>query len=626
MATKRITTRVLAGLTLVSGLFAGRAAAQSTPDALLARKPVQAGVQVSTPTGAEAAACRADQMTWPKAANGTTPTGVMVKDAQGKLLRQFVDTTGRNNPNIFSYYLNGVEAYRELDTNGDGKPDQFRWLGANGSKWGADKNADGVVDQWFVLSPEELSQELFQVLIHKDGSRLAALIPTKDELKAAGLPDAEVAKVMQRTAGIGNKVGETLKALELSPAAKWVHVEVGIPQTTPGDSIGSPRDVVVHKSVTVLFDKGDGKTADVFQTGELIQIGQAWKLVDGPTPGVGGGADEPGGGFPEAVQKLIVALQNIKTPADPTDRAVVIKYHLDRAAVLERIVAQLQGVQQETFIKQMVDTYATAAELGDEAALAKLKSLHDNFAKAGPGSATAAFIAFRLLSAEYTAQLSQKQPDVAKVQTWWREALEGFVKTYPTSEDTPEAIIRLAVAYEFAGKDGEGHAKTWYEKLAKDFPNDPLAERAQGAVKRLTCEGTPFQLAGVKLGNGGQFDTAQLGGKPYVVYYWASWGRDAGSELKLLAELAKAFGPKGLEIVTISLDSEPGKAAEAITAAQVPGHHLYAPGGLDGSKLAAAYGVQMVPHVFLVGKDGKVVSKNAQTGPVLKDEVEKLVK
>ena len=42
--------------------------------------------------------------------------------------------------NIWSYYLNGVEAYREVDGNGNGKPDQYRWLGPNGGKWGAEGN------------------------------------------------------------------------------------------------------------------------------------------------------------------------------------------------------------------------------------------------------------------------------------------------------------------------------------------------------------------------------------------------------------------------------------------------------------------------------------------------------
>ena len=42
--------------------------------------------------------------------------------------------------------------------------------------------------------------------------------------------------------------------------------------------------------------------------------------------------------------------------------------------------------------------------------------------------------------------------------------------------------------------------------------------------------------------------------------------------------------------------------------------------------LAVAYGIQTVPHLFLVGKDGKIATRNAQAGPGLAAEVEKLVK
>jgi hypothetical protein len=79
-------------------------------------------------------------------------------------------------------------------------------------------------------------------------------------------------------------------------------------------------------------------------------------------------------------------------------------------------------------------------------------------------------------------------------------------------------------------------------------------------------------------------------------------------------------------VVTISLDDEPAKATAAINAAQLPGYHLHMAGGLDRSPLAVSYGIQMVPHMFLIGKDGKVTNRNAQNGPNLKDEIEKLVK
>ncbi|OWK36224.1 redoxin domain-containing protein [Fimbriiglobus ruber] len=624
MGTKHITMRVLAGLTLLGGVFGGRAAAQVKPEDL--RKPAQAGVAVTTPAPAELATCRADQVQWPKPAAGPAPSGVVIKDAQGRTLRQFIDTTGTGRPNIWSFYLNGVESYREVDGNGDGKPDQYRWFGPNGSKWGIDIDQDGVVDTWHMISPEEVGQELFAAMTAKDAKKVEALLPSEQDLKSLGMPDAEIAKVRARTAGAVKRMMETADALKLSDKAKFVHLELTAPSAIPADTFGGREDMLKYRSATVLVDKGDGKTADVFQTGELILIGRAWKLIDGPTPGAAP-AGNPGDGpgvpplTPEG-QKLLAEMENIQAPAD---RAEMPKYHLARAVVLEKIVAVTQGEAQQPWLKQVVDAYAAAAEAGDATALQRLGQWITSIEKSAPKSPAATYAAFRALSAENTVKLAAgpKTDDVVKIQAWWREQLEAFVAKYPTAEEAPEAMMRLAVAHEFANKDAE--AKAVYEALAKNYATHPYATKAIGAVKRLGSEGQPFVLSGTTV-DGKAFSMAQLAGKGVVVYYYANWGTDATPQLKQLAELLKLYGPKGLEVVTISLDDDPAKAVQAINAAQLPGAHLHMPGGLDRSPLATAYGIQMVPHVFVVGKDGKVINRNAQNGPSLKDEIEKMLK
>lgn len=629
MDTKRYWRRVITGL-IVCGGITGTASAQPRVDEILARKPVQAGVAVSTPTGAEMSSLRAEEMTWPKGNNDATPRGVVVRDSQGRLVRQFIDTSGRSRHNIFSFYDNGVESYRELDTNGDGKPDQFRWLGTNGSKWGEDRNGDGVVDRWFVLSPQELSQELFELLINRDARRLAALVVTEEELKAAGFSDSEVTKMIRRTANVNKRINETIQALNPSKDARWIHLETGVPHTTPGDAIGSRSDITVYKNATVLFDKGDGKSADAFQLGEIVLVGRSWKLVDGPQPGHAPIGSDPTSGVdvvPAELRELVSQLEQIQPPSDPSPESGA-KYHVARASVLEQIVGKTQGSQQEPWLKQVIDAYTAAAEAGDERAMRRLKQWNDSINSAAKGSSAAAYSSFRVMAAEYTQRLTNigKDDDVMKIQEWWRTELENFLKQFPDAEDAPEATLRLAVAYEFAESNGEAQAKKWYEQLAKNFADHPYAAKATGAVRRLESEGQPFRLSGATIDSGRSFDFSQLNGKPALVYYWASWSRSSEAELKQLADLAKAYADKDLQIVTICLDNEPSQASKLLATANLTGHHLFEEGGLDASPMAVNYGIQMVPHVFLVDKTGKVVNRNAQAGPMLKDEVEKLVR
>src|SRR5579883_111845 len=264
MATKRITTRLLAGLTLCAGLGGGSALAlPPTPKAedLAQAQPKYPGVAVSTPTPADLARCRVEAVP----GQDGKPIGHVLLDGNNRVLRRFL-AVGAADYNIKSFYLDGQEVYRETDANGNGKPDQFRWLGANGSKWGLDPQETGRVTRWAVISPEEVSKELFEAVQAKDVRRLEALFPTDEDFKALGLPAAEIAKVRQRTAGAAQRLNQTAQALALTEKAKWVHLELAAPQTTPADAFGGAQDLVRHRNAGVLVDKGDGK-AEVFQTG-----------------------------------------------------------------------------------------------------------------------------------------------------------------------------------------------------------------------------------------------------------------------------------------------------------------------------------------------------------------------
>ena len=620
MLANRISARVLAGLLLVAGTAAAQA---PTVEGVLARQPGQPGVNVSTPTGADLAACKADAVSWPGGAKG-----VVVKDAAGRTVRQFIDTAGTGKFNIFSYYLDGVGSYREIDSNGSGRPDQYRWLGANGGKWGGDPQKTGAITTWYVLSPEELSQELLAAVVTQDRKRLDALLVTEADLKKLAVPAPDAALLVKRAAGAADKLKAAAAALKLTPKTRWIHLQLGLPHTTPKDAFNGLDDLVKHRNAVVLIETEERK-AEVFQTGELVLIGRAWKVVEGPTAGAAG-PDTDGTSIPKAIEAEVTRLSGLKAPATnaPADTA---KYHLERAAILEEIVRKTAGSQQFLWLRQLIEAYAAAAEIdpSNPVAMPKLKAWRDSITKTSGATDAASFVTFRMLSAEYGMKLSaaaaaKNNEDAAKAQTWWREQLEAFVKAFPKTAEAPEAVQRLAVACEFAGPDAEAKAKEWYEKLAKDYPTNSHTAKAVGAVKRLTSEGQPFELTGTTL-DGKAFTPAQLAGGPTVVYFWASWGRDATEELKKLAELQKSLDGK-VKILTVSLDEQAATATETLRAAGLNGINLHAAGGLEGSPLAAAYGIQMVPHLMVVDKDGKVVNRNAQSGALLKTELEKLLK
>lgn len=624
MAIKRFTIRVLAVLTLWAG-FGLTAAAQLPPlttEKALELRPRQ---PVSLPA-VDAAKCRVDPIPNPKAAG--TNMGYVVRDAQNKPVRQFV-TYDNKQFNIISFYVDGQEAYREVYPPEPNQPYQFRWLGPNGGKWGLDRDRDGRVDEWAVISQEEVGQEVLDAVLSRDPKRLEPLLVTKENLDAIGLPAAQAGPILARARGAAARLTKAADELKLTPEAKWDHLESRPPTTTPADLFGGREDLVVQKSCTVLIQ--DGKEMKFLQVGELIQVGRAWKVIDGPgsgpaMPDVPVGATD-GPPVVPVIAELVKQLDEIdKGAPNPPTPETLAAYYTRRVAVLEQIVQKLPPEQQPAWVRLLVDSLGAAAEAGkaDNAALVRLRQLKEVLGKS-PQSPLAAYSAFRVLQAENRIALRDaSSKELAGVQEKWRAALESFIKAHPTSEDAPEAVLQLAMAYDYLGKEGEEKAKSWYDHLVKNYPQHHHAAKAAGAKRRLESEGKTLELTGPNLANGQPFNVAGLAGKVVIVYYWASWSSTLPDDVKKLKELVATYGPKGMEVVAVCLDDDPAVAARAVQAVQMPGTHIHMRGGLDHSPLAAAYGILVPPHVILAGKDGKVINKNAQVMS-LEDELKKLL-
>src|ERR1700730_9152629 len=196
MAKARTGAGLLMGCLLVCG---SGATVWSPPTVaqMLGIRPKQHGVNYSTPKPEELETCKVELVTGPKRGS----TGWLLRDPQGRPLRRFFDTNGptaafpKGKVNVLSYYLDGVEVYRETDSNLNGKIDQYRWLNSGGMKWGTDADEDGKIDSWRMISADEASQEIFQAVLAKDFARVQALWITDAEVKSLGLPAAEVNRI-----------------------------------------------------------------------------------------------------------------------------------------------------------------------------------------------------------------------------------------------------------------------------------------------------------------------------------------------------------------------------------------------------------------------------------------------
>ena len=222
-----------AGCIALGGVAAAQAGDAPPASIMLRYKPSQDGVVYTIPKPEEEAGLKVESV---KGANGGN--GWMLKDASGKPLRLFFNTNptaGHNVPDVWAYYKDGVEVYREFESETKayaGKPDQFRWLNGGGMKWGVDEAKEGHIKHWKMISPEEVSQEILQALAGNDFPRLQALMITDAEMAQLGLPADEVAHIRQLEKAAPEKFQKTRADLPKLASGKpnWVHLETAAPE------------------------------------------------------------------------------------------------------------------------------------------------------------------------------------------------------------------------------------------------------------------------------------------------------------------------------------------------------------------------------------------------------------
>ena len=611
------------------------AASPSVKDAL-SLKPVQRGMDYQQPAADDIAAC-----TIKSEKEGET-SGWIVRDANGLLLRRFLDTNNDNKVDRWCYYSNGVEIYRDIDTDYNGKADQYRWLGTAGTRIGIDANEDGTIDQWQAISAEEVSAEVVAALRDKDARQFSRVLLTTSELRSLGLGDKATTEISLKLktarADFASLAG---KQTTVKAGAKWVHFGGGRPGTVPQGTAGSTKDVTVYDNVSAVVEVGEDHAQ--VGVGTLVKVGDGWRVLSLPNNVIDGQvAGSPNGyffqqaplmqsnvasgsaGLSEKVQQLIGDLEKVDQELMATsDASKQTRMNGRRAELLEKLIANA-GNQEDrsTWIRQFADTISAAAQSGQyPGGVARLKKQYDEMKRSNPGANDTAFVGFRYLSAAYGQSMQDPKADIGKIQDKWLADLNDFVKAYPKSDDAADAMLQLAVAKEFSGE--EKQALEWYGKVVSSFPENDLAKKAAGAKRRLECLGKSIQLQGTSLA-GRQEDLASYQGKVVLVHYWATWCEPCKQDLVTLRKMQAKYGSKGFALIGVNLDSERTTATGYLEKNRIPWAQLYEEGGLD-SRFARELGILTLPTMILVDKRGKVVSRSIHAAE-LENELGKLLR
>jgi thiol-disulfide isomerase/thioredoxin len=245
-----------------------------------------------------------------------------------------------------------------------------------------------------------------------------------------------------------------------------------------------------------------------------------------------------------------------------------------------------------------------------------LVGLRNVAAQAAPNERVAALAAVK---AEVD-RLAAKYPD----EPLMGSLASGYIKSMERAGATREETQAQWAA--FAAYPGTALAKAAPAGAREAAARQQLGERAK----------RPIELAFTAV-DGRKVDLRELRGKVVLVEFWATWCAPCKEEIPNIKKLYAAYHAKGFEVVGITLENarladadtpvereqKLAKARQVLvdfTAKQEMPWPQYFDGKYRQNTIAVDYLVNAIPAMFLIGKDGRIITTHAR-GPQLEAAV-----
>ena len=564
-------------------------------------------------------------------------SGYVLADATNRVIRVLLDTNKDRKLDFFSYYKDGIEVYREIDTDFDSEPNEYRWMGSAGTRWGVDRNQDGTIDQWKVISAEEVSYEVFMAIKTRDDDRYMRLLLTNDEFRSLGLKGdiaKEASKRLDRARkGFADMVREQTS---ISQSSEWINSGNGQPSLAPAGAELS-KDLICHDHASSVFESGSG--TDTLALGTLVKIGDVWRLMELPQvvprgkaienggllfpvaqiiPEMGG--DEPAVAYDEELAGLYEKLTKLEASIGEEKDAgsAMTKLQKDRAMMQWEIYKKIPENEQANWLENIGDTVSNAYQTdmypeGLKFLASVIKTLKDN-----KKLDSLDYIKWRMIHANYYKKLvdRDKRGDEDAADEYY-EALEEFSKEFPESKFASEALFAIAQNYEVNSRTLDlDKAREWYQVCSRKYADSSFGKRAKGAATRIGGVGKPVAFVGTTV-DGKKFDITNrtLRNRIVVVFFWEMWCANRQVNAKgdtafdIFQDLKSKFKD---EVVIVSANIETNEEDYKNFDGELKGiFEMHSPGGMENSPLAAQLGVVTEPMMIVWDKKGNMVDSES---------------
>jgi thiol-disulfide isomerase/thioredoxin len=288
--------------------------------------------------------------------------------------------------------------------------------------------------------------------------------------------------------------------------------------------------------------------------------------------------------------------------ADASDRYAVPEG--DDVAALAKFLQGLMTYRPTSRDDQI--QFRTKAPAAVQEAAERIVKLEKNHKSPAYKLARKTLLQFKLQSTALTGSAEENKELLAEI--------VQVVKDDKSSTDSLQLATSYAGLLEYKQPE---LAKTAYEQFAKLAAESKspkakeIADSLAGTLRRLNLVGHPMELKGTTLA-GKPFDIESLKGKVVLVDFWATWCGPCIGEQPNIRRNYEAYKDRGFEVVGVSIDQDREALEKFVANEDVDWITLHEKDSGWEHPALKYYGITGIPAMFLIGKDGNVVSTRAR--------------
>ena len=174
------------------------------------------------------------------------------------------------------FYNKGVEVFRD-----DYVTKESSWLGDAGSRRGIRGSAG--IEKWVYISPEEATAEMVAALASGDEARYRRVALSADDIKSLGISDTLAEELTKRVDSLG-EFKALADRLAIPEAVRWAAFNGNHQALLPKGRHGLKVDLPAYINATVvLVNPDDSSQSHQLYVGDMVRVGEVWKIIGLPT-------------------------------------------------------------------------------------------------------------------------------------------------------------------------------------------------------------------------------------------------------------------------------------------------------------------------------------------------------